>query len=66
MKNFAFEKWANAYKKGAAAGVELMWPSETLIRLFKGSYIPGLSKKYKNKIAINLFEAWPYYVLRKI
>ena len=54
MKNFAFEKWANAYKKGAAAGVELMWPSETLIRLFKGSYIPGLSKKYKNKKVIDV------------
>ncbi len=54
MKKNAFEQWADAYKKGNAAGVELMWPSETLIRLFKGNYVPGLSKNYQGKKVIDV------------
>ncbi|MBU0729457.1 MAG: class I SAM-dependent methyltransferase [Proteobacteria bacterium] len=47
--NDEFIKWADAYKKFQGDGSELLWPSETLIRLFKGSYIPGLAKYFSGK-----------------
>lgn len=50
----AFQKWAGAYKKAAAKGTELMWPSETLIRVFKGDYVPGLKKKYVGKKVLDV------------
>ncbi|MEI7752741.1 MAG: hypothetical protein WCJ71_11725, partial [Candidatus Omnitrophota bacterium] len=51
MKNTAFEKWANFYKE---AKEELVWPSETLIRLFKGAYVPGLNKNYQNRKVLDV------------
>lgn len=52
--NNAFDKWADAYKKYSAEGIELMWPSETLVRLFKGDYVPGLNKQYPGKKVIDV------------
>jgi ubiquinone/menaquinone biosynthesis C-methylase UbiE len=49
MSKNAFEAWAECYRDAAEAGIELMWPSETLVRLFKGHYVPGLSKDYAGK-----------------
>jgi ubiquinone/menaquinone biosynthesis C-methylase UbiE len=43
--NEAFEKWSAARKKSAQSGEELLWPSETLVRLFKGPYISGLDHR---------------------
>lgn len=40
------DEWALAYKKLQEDGSELLWPSETLVRLLKGSYISGLPKDY--------------------
>jgi SAM-dependent methyltransferase len=40
----AFEQWATAYNQFASSGQELLWPSETLVRLFKGNYVPGLDR----------------------
>ena len=45
----SFGKWTEEYQKEAKINSELGWPSETLIRLFKGSYIPGLDKNYQGK-----------------
>ena len=54
MPTDAFDQWTNAYKKNIAAGTELLWPSETLIRLFKGDYIKGLNKNYAGKAALDI------------
>ena len=41
----AFDKWAEAYAQYACSGEELLWPSETLVRSFKGAYVPGLDRQ---------------------
>ena len=33
--------WVKAYRREQATGVELAYPSETLVRLFKGDYVTG-------------------------
>src|SRR3989338_5300608 len=45
----SFEKWTADYKKNEAGNIELGWPCETLVRLFKGAYIPVLDKNYQGK-----------------
>lgn len=52
--NEAFLKWAAMSKKLAAEGIDLMWPSETLVRVFKGDYVPGLDKNYAGKKVIDV------------
>ena len=47
-------EWANFYKKASAQGIELVWPSETLVRLFKGDYIPYIDKNYEGKKIIDV------------
>lgn len=53
-ENSSFDAWANAYREYRAAGVELAWPSETLIRLFKGTYVNGLDRAYAGKKVIDI------------
>ncbi|HEY9759833.1 MAG TPA: class I SAM-dependent methyltransferase [Oculatellaceae cyanobacterium] len=48
-KTGALDNWTPYYRQSASDGTALMWPSETLIRLFKGSYVPGLEKDYAGK-----------------
>lgn len=48
-KEKAFDDWTVQYKEAAKLGTELCWPSETLIRLFKGNYIPNLDKDFAGK-----------------
>jgi ubiquinone/menaquinone biosynthesis C-methylase UbiE len=43
------EKWTQAYREFMNDGTELMWPSETLIRLFKGNYVPDMDRNYAGK-----------------
>lgn len=50
----SFKLWTDAYKKEIAKGTDLIWPSETLVRLFKGSYIPGLDKNYAGKKVLDV------------
>lgn len=38
--------WADFYHAVRRAGTELTYPSETLVRLFRGSYIVGMPKDY--------------------
>lgn len=54
MTDNAFDKWAAFYSKAISEGSELMWPSETLVRLFKGSYVPGLTKNYQGRNVIEV------------
>ena len=50
----SFEKWASEYIRATAEGTQLTWPSETLVRLFKGNYVPGLKKDYAGKKVIDV------------
>jgi SAM-dependent methyltransferase len=50
----AFDQWTEYYQKMAVKGAELLWPSETLIRLFKGNYIPDLQKDYAGRKVIDV------------
>ena len=54
MGTSTFDKWAEMYRKFAAEGSELMWPSETLVRMFKGNYVTGLDKNYQGKKVIDI------------
>lgn len=38
--------WAQEYRRIAEASRLLSYPTETLVRLFKGDYIPGMPKKF--------------------
>jgi ubiquinone/menaquinone biosynthesis C-methylase UbiE len=54
MSQPAFEKWSHFYTNLAANNTELLWPSETLVRLFKGNYVPGLDKGYEGKKVLDV------------
>ena len=41
--------WKEFYQRAAQKGFELLWPNETLVRLLKGKYIPGLNRDYAEK-----------------
>lgn len=43
MTQNAFDLWTDLYRKQNAAGEDMLWPSETLVRLFKGSYVDTLA-----------------------
>lgn len=49
-----FVKWARAHRKLAESGRELLWPSETLIRLFKGPYLPSMSGNHRDKKVLDV------------
>ena len=50
----AFKLWEHNYTDSAAAAAEPLWPSETLVRLFKGPYIPGLPRDYAGRNVIDV------------
>jgi len=52
--NDSFEKWALAYRRLTETGRELLWPSETLVRLFKGPYLPSLPKDQRGKKVLDV------------
>lgn len=54
MSQNAFDKWADSYRQASESGAELLWPSETLVRLFKGHYVPGLDRDYRGKKALEV------------
>jgi SAM-dependent methyltransferase len=49
MKKTPAEKWSAAYRALAAEGTEMLWPSETLVRLLKGAYVPDLDREFTGK-----------------
>lgn len=54
MQNSSFDKWAETYKLFEKEGTGLLWPSETLLRLFKGDYVTGLNKDYAGKSVLDI------------
>lgn len=54
QKSRAFELWADFYKNADGAGDVHAWPSETLVRLFRGSYIPGQGRDHEGKSVIDV------------
>lgn len=48
------EAWANEYKRERALGLDLTVPSETLVRLFKGDYVPGMPKDFSGMTALDV------------
>ncbi len=42
----AFKDWADYYRQASASGEALAYPSETLVRLFKGKYITGMPRDF--------------------
>jgi len=55
MKSESFEKWASEHTYDALdVGREALWPSETLVRIFKGRYVPGLEEPYDGKTVLDV------------
>ena len=54
MEDDAFKKWAAAYDRFRQEGQALAYPSETLVRLFKGDYVPGLAKDFSGKSVLEV------------
>ena len=48
------DKWTEFYQSAVKDGIELLWPSETLVRLFKGNYIPGMDKQYAGRRVLDV------------
>lgn len=46
--------WTGAYYQYMADGTALMFPSETLVRLFKGNYVPNMPKDYTGMKALEV------------
>ena len=53
MKNESFEKWKKFYLDGGQ-NTEQLWPSEVLVRMFKGKYISSLDNDFINKKVIEV------------
>ena len=48
------EEWAAEYKRMSEVARELSTPTETLVRLFKGDYVPGMPKVYDGMRALDV------------
>jgi ubiquinone/menaquinone biosynthesis C-methylase UbiE len=46
--------WTGAYRQYFASGTKLNVPCETVVRLFKGNYVPGLPKSYTGMKALDV------------
>lgn len=54
MENQSFQKWKDFYLKAEKTSTEQVWPSENLVRMFKGKYISNLDNKYSGKKVIDI------------
>jgi ubiquinone/menaquinone biosynthesis C-methylase UbiE len=48
--NLAFKNWAAAYQQGRGN----LWPNETLIRMVRGKYIPGMPRDLKGSKVLDV------------
>jgi SAM-dependent methyltransferase len=48
------EKWSVAYRSLSAKGAPTLWPSETLIRLLMGRYVPDLDREFSGKRCLEI------------
>jgi len=46
------EDWTEYYQK--TSDLELAWPSETMVRVFKGNYVPDLDHDYAGKSVLDV------------
>tara|TARA_B100000315_G_C14490379_1_gene547299 strand:- start:30 stop:731 length:702 start_codon:yes stop_codon:yes gene_type:complete len=46
--------WAEIYRLNEKSGIELNFPSETLVRLFKGNYVKGKPLDYTGKSVLDV------------
>lgn len=52
-KDTAIKDWVDHYNHCKATG-ETMWPCETLVRLFKGTYVPNLDRNHTGKKVLDV------------
>jgi len=50
----SFDEWAEHYRRGTADGFEPLWPSECLIRLFRGPYVAGLEREFRGRRVLEI------------
>lgn len=43
------KRWAKHYVETASTAAELGWPSETLVRLFRGDYVPHMPRDFSGR-----------------
>ncbi|MEE2924505.1 MAG: class I SAM-dependent methyltransferase [bacterium] len=49
-----FDGWTKEYKDSRKNGTDLAWPSETLVRLFKGRYVRNLNSDFSNQKVLDV------------
>ena len=54
MNNNEDKNWAEMYRSWAKIGNDHHWPSETLVRMMKGNFIPNLDKDYRGKKVLDV------------
>ncbi len=52
--NESINKWKNFYSEGPKKGIGKVWPSETLVTLFKGSYFPWFQETCQGKKVLDI------------
>ncbi|WP_346353535.1 class I SAM-dependent methyltransferase [Azotosporobacter soli] len=50
----AFKAWTDVYKQYFATGQGCAWPSETLVRLFRGHYVEKMDKEFDGKKVLDI------------
>ena len=50
----SFDLWSQTYRQRSASGMGHLWPSETLIRLFKGRFVPMLDRDFEGKSILDV------------
>lgn len=53
-KSDSFDLWSQIHSHRIGSGAGHLWPSETLIRLFKGRFIPDLSRDFEGKSVLDV------------
>jgi len=53
-ENNHISKWNKFYRERSKKGGIAIWPNESLVRLFKGSYFPWFQEKYRGKKILDI------------
>lgn len=53
-KSESFDLWSTIHSHRMASGAGHLWPSETLIRLFKGRFVSGLKRDFHGKSVLDV------------
>ena len=49
-----FDRWSQTHSERASTGTLHLWPSETLVRLFRGRFVPGLDRECAGKTVLDV------------